>query len=563
MINEPDENQPTADRRGLWSAAAFLVVAACLALAGCGGAKKSHRTSTSSATTSRSTSTAAPPKPIVTTTATTVGEHGPEPFQVFIYDLRRDGPFLVLDFGTRCLAPQGNGGNGCSDSAFAPNSNAANIHALEGDLYTPAGVNLVDPVNLKEYLAVRDSEQRPFSTYVEEGGKDSLIHLQWVRYAAPPASVTSLDLAFPNGGPLISHVPITSGSAPIAAGDVRAEPAGGFAQAPTSTSTTGLTLPVFDLSVTTGNSAASDTESPTRSSIALRGDVLFRFNQSSLTSGARALLRSVAAKIKARAKGPVQVTGYTDSIGSPAFNLGLSQRRAQAVVAALSALTPGVHYSSAGKGEADPVAPNQKPDGSDNPAGRALNRRVTVAYAVAGPPKPPSPPQASASTTAGPSTTIRFSPPASGGNATYGTSVLSAYRDGGLLAVDLSISCVRAKVAHACAPTLDLGGTPIAPPQTLFSGGIATSDPQAQNTISGFYLLDPTNGTEYVPVHAGPAPVTGYFHGGPIPVGVSYRMWELFSAPPPSTTSLTLAAPGGHPRLTGIPIAGSPPPNPS
>lgn len=555
MINHGEHDGVT----GLRGVAALLVVATCLALAGCGGAKKSHTTSTGnsgSRTTSSSTSTAAPPKPIVTTTVTTVGGHGPEPFQVYVYDLRRDGPFLVLDFATRCLAPQG---NGCSNSAFAPNSNAANIQAMEGDLYTPAGVNLVDPVNLKEYLAVRDARQRPFSSYVEGSGKDSQIHLQWVRYAAPPASVTSLDVAFPNGGPLLSHMPISSGAAPTAAGGMQAAIASPFAQPPGSTSTTGLTLPVFNLSETTGNSAASDTESPTTSSVALRGDVLFHFNKSNLTSSASSLLRSVAAKVKTRAKGTVQVTGYTDSIGTPAFNLGLSGRRAQAVVGALSALTPGVHYSSAGKGEADPVAPNQKPDGSDNPAGRSLNRRVTVAYAVSGPPKPPSAPQASASTTAGPSATITFSPPASGGNATYGTSVVSTYRDGGLLAIDLNITCVRAKVAHSCTPTLDLGGTPVAPPQTLFSGGIATSDPPAQNTISGFYLLDPTDGTEYVPVHAGPAPVTGYFHGGTIPVGDSYRMWALFSAPPPSTTNLTLAAPGGHPRLAAIPIAGGPP----
>jgi outer membrane protein OmpA-like peptidoglycan-associated protein len=31
-----------------------------------------------------------------------------------------------------------------------------------------------------------------------------------------------------------------------------------------------------------------------------------------------------------------------------------------------------------GKGDADPVAPNSKPDGSDDPEGRARNRRVMV-----------------------------------------------------------------------------------------------------------------------------------------------------------------------------------------
>jgi outer membrane protein OmpA-like peptidoglycan-associated protein len=31
-------------------------------------------------------------------------------------------------------------------------------------------------------------------------------------------------------------------------------------------------------------------------------------------------------------------------------------------------------------GKADPVAPNTKPDGSDNPDGRRLNRRVTISF---------------------------------------------------------------------------------------------------------------------------------------------------------------------------------------
>ena len=43
--------------------------------------------------------------------------NGPNPFQVTIYDLRRNGPFLVLDFGVKCLVPN----PGCSlITAFAP-----------------------------------------------------------------------------------------------------------------------------------------------------------------------------------------------------------------------------------------------------------------------------------------------------------------------------------------------------------------------------------------------------------------------------------------------------------
>jgi outer membrane protein OmpA-like peptidoglycan-associated protein len=39
--------------------------------------------------------------------------------------------------------------------------------------------------------------------------------------------------------------------------------------------------------------------------------------------------------------------------------------------------------SARGFGESRPVAPNTKPDGSDNPAGRAQNRRVEILLAGA------------------------------------------------------------------------------------------------------------------------------------------------------------------------------------
>jgi len=47
-------------------------------------------------------------------------------------------------------------------------------------------------------------------------------------------------------------------------------------------------------------------------------------------------------------------------------------------------LTPlvggGLRFQAAGHGAANPVAPNSHPDGSDNPDGRALNRRVSLSF---------------------------------------------------------------------------------------------------------------------------------------------------------------------------------------
>ena len=73
------------------------------------------------------------------------------------------------------------------------------------------------------------------------------------------------------------------------------------------------------------------------------------------------------------------IEGHTDAIGSDADNQALSERRAAAVRGALeAALGSGYQYTSVGFGETRPVAPNTKPDGSDDPDGRALNRRVEI-----------------------------------------------------------------------------------------------------------------------------------------------------------------------------------------
>jgi OOP family OmpA-OmpF porin len=73
------------------------------------------------------------------------------------------------------------------------------------------------------------------------------------------------------------------------------------------------------------------------------------------------------------------VEGYTDSKGSKAFNMQLSQERANAVKVWLvrNCKVPA-NIAARGFGEQSPVAPNTNVDGTDNPAGRALNRRVSI-----------------------------------------------------------------------------------------------------------------------------------------------------------------------------------------
>jgi OmpA-OmpF porin, OOP family len=93
-------------------------------------------------------------------------------------------------------------------------------------------------------------------------------------------------------------------------------------------------------------------------------------------------LTDVAARITEEAAAPVRVHGHTDSIGDDAYNQALSERRAGAVHTALVQLVGGddITYEVAGFGETQPVAANENPDGSDNPAGRQQNRRVTITF---------------------------------------------------------------------------------------------------------------------------------------------------------------------------------------
>lgn len=109
-------------------------------------------------------------------------------------------------------------------------------------------------------------------------------------------------------------------------------------------------------------------------------DVLFQFNSSRLTGDAQDKVSHIASILSKKASTRrVSVEGHTDSIGSDSYNLALSKQRAQAVARELS--TDGVReqrLATRGFGEKYPVAPNTREDGTDNPSGRAKNRRVEV-----------------------------------------------------------------------------------------------------------------------------------------------------------------------------------------
>ena len=115
--------------------------------------------------------------------------------------------------------------------------------------------------------------------------------------------------------------------------------------------------------------------------ITLAADVLFDFGKSQLRPDAEKTLREAATKMKfAHAKGPIAVDGFTDAKGAAGLNQKLSEARADAVEDWL--IRNGGFSASGlrprGFGAARPVAANTKPDGTDNPEGRQLNRRVEI-----------------------------------------------------------------------------------------------------------------------------------------------------------------------------------------
>ena len=73
----------------------------------------------------------------------------------------------------------------------------------------------------------------------------------------------------------------------------------------------------------------------------------------------------------------VEVAAHTDSLGNVEYNTKLSQTRAENVVNHL--VSKGINKKrlmARGYGAEKPIAPNYKPDGSDNPEGRDQNRRT-------------------------------------------------------------------------------------------------------------------------------------------------------------------------------------------
>lgn len=107
--------------------------------------------------------------------------------------------------------------------------------------------------------------------------------------------------------------------------------------------------------------------------VALYG-ILFDFNKADIKPESKPALEEIAKLLKADPAMSLHVVGHTDNVGSYDFNLNLSKKRAEAVVAALSGEygISGTRLTANGVANLAPVATNTTEEG------RAKNRRVEL-----------------------------------------------------------------------------------------------------------------------------------------------------------------------------------------
>jgi outer membrane protein OmpA-like peptidoglycan-associated protein len=108
--------------------------------------------------------------------------------------------------------------------------------------------------------------------------------------------------------------------------------------------------------------------------VTFESGLLFDYDSDVLRAPARQNLSTLAASLEKYPNTDLIIVGHTDATGPDTYNMTLSERRAAAAANYLA--SEGVartRLRSTGRGEAEPVAPN------DNEANRQKNRRVEVA----------------------------------------------------------------------------------------------------------------------------------------------------------------------------------------
>ena len=113
-------------------------------------------------------------------------------------------------------------------------------------------------------------------------------------------------------------------------------------------------------------------------SVPVPSDLLFAFNSAVLSAAGQSYLDILLQQIKGQGRTITKVVGHTDAVGTAAYNMGLSQRRADAVRAYLASHGfTGV--TAVGVGEADPAcSPEYTSSGAPIASCMAEDRRVQI-----------------------------------------------------------------------------------------------------------------------------------------------------------------------------------------
>lgn len=116
---------------------------------------------------------------------------------------------------------------------------------------------------------------------------------------------------------------------------------------------------------------------PPVNEVVVMDNVYYDFDKATLKTASHASLDKLATMMTAHPDIVIELSAHTDNVGNDAYNQRLSEARARACVAYLvgKGIDKG-RLQAKGYGSSQPVAPNTNDDGSDNPAGREMNRRT-------------------------------------------------------------------------------------------------------------------------------------------------------------------------------------------
>lgn len=122
-----------------------------------------------------------------------------------------------------------------------------------------------------------------------------------------------------------------------------------------------------------GTGVGVERVSQSRIRLIFPADLTFDFNRDSVKSQFIGTLRDTGSVLRTYDQTTVDVIGHADSVGDDAYNLNLSQRRADNVASILqSGGVQSIRILKEGHGEREPIASNE------TDSGRAQNRRVEV-----------------------------------------------------------------------------------------------------------------------------------------------------------------------------------------